>query len=174
LLGKVGDLADKFFGGDVAGAFQQASALDFSNPELSSLSLDLRSEVRIKEQVGAYQQIQGLGNGIGSNSISGNNGAAAASATTLSDLADALTSLLPQASTAANPAGLLKQILAAQIGATNAGATDQQTNPLLDFANRLLTALGADKSGTDTASAIDAATVGANNKLISGTAPAAT
>jgi len=179
LLGKVGDLADKFFGGDVTGAFQEASTLDFSNPELSSLSLDLRSEVSIREKVGAYQQIQGLGSGAGNNSsvggnnINGNNSVAAPSTSTLSDLASALSSLLPQASTAANPAGLLKQLLAAQIGATNAGATDQQANPLLDFANRLLTALGADKASADTASVIDSATVAPSNKTTAGAAAAA-
>jgi len=155
LLGKVGDLADKFFSGDLAGALQQAHSLDFSNPELSSLSLNLHSEERISQKVAAYQQIQGLsGDGTGNN-------AAAPSLANLSSLADALSSLLPQASTsAANPASLLKQLLAAHVG-----ANDRQNNPLLSFANRLLTALGA-----DTASAIDSATIAPSSKASAGAA----
>ncbi|HSB96469.1 MAG TPA: DUF5610 domain-containing protein [Spongiibacteraceae bacterium] len=142
LLDQVGDLADTFFSGDVASAFQQAGALDFNNPELSSLSLNLHSETRVREKVAAYQQVQSLASDDASANGSGvNNNVAAPALSTLSNLADALSALVPQASAAANPASLLKQLLAAQVG-----AADQQNNPLLNFANRLLTALGADKS----------------------------
>jgi hypothetical protein len=165
LLDQVGDLADTFFGGDVQAAAQQASTLDFSNPELSSLSLNLHSEVRSREKIAAYQQVQDAS----SESTGTNSGAPA-----LSSLADALASLVPKASTAANPASLLKQLLAAQIGVINSGAingtttagaagqqsnslqtsplknSSLQNNPLLNFANRLLTALGADQPAAQT------------------------
>ncbi len=148
LLDKVGSLADSFFSGDVGSALQQAGSLDFSNPELSSLSLNLHSEVRSKAQVAAYQQVQSLDDNASSKTtaapaLSGPStvglSTVGLSTVELGDLANALTSLVPKATLANNSASLLKQLLAAQLGATN-----QQNNPLLHFANRLLSALGAD------------------------------
>lgn len=128
LLNQIGDLADSFFSGDMSAALEKAGALDFSNPELSEFSLDLRSEITTRSAIAAYSAVQSLADAPSS-----------APAIKLPDLADALTSLLPKASVADNPASLLKQLLAAQLG-----ASDQQNNPLVEFANRLLDALGAD------------------------------
>lgn len=150
LFNKVGDLANSFFSGDVNGALQQATALNFASPELSSLSLDLRSSVSVKAKVATYAAVQALGSAPSSaeNTTTGTSPTTSTpTALRLTDLADALTSLLPKASLADNPASLLKQLLAAQIGAAN-----QQNNPLLDFANRLLDVLGADTSSQATAS----------------------
>jgi hypothetical protein len=153
LVGRVGKLADSFFGGDIDSALQQAEGFEFNDPELSSLSLTLR------RSVSTYQDMQSLGNdaladygslGNGSlgNGASLEEGTAAAvsSASSLkAQLAQQLTALLPEASFSENPAGTLKELLAAQVG-----ARDQQDNPLLDFANRLLDAMGASKPAAAT------------------------
>lgn len=147
LLDQLGKVTDSFFSGDVAGAVQKAGTLDFSNPELDSFSLDLHSTITTKAKVAAYAAVQSLGNDAAGASASiptAGSTAAASSApaptsSTLSDLFKALSSLAPKAAVANNPASLLKQLLAAQIGAAN-----QQNNPLLSFVDRLLTALGAD------------------------------
>lgn len=165
LLNQVGNLADSFFSGDVAGALQQAGALDFSNPELNAFSLDLRSQVSVRTKVAAYAAVQSLGNDSGSaaaaptaadqaDTAAASQAPAAAAAqapNAQTGLANGLSSLLPGASLVSNPANLLKQLLAAQIGAGNL-----QDNPLLSFADRLLAALGADgpaASSTDTSAA---------------------
>ncbi|MFT3929132.1 MAG: DUF5610 domain-containing protein [Spongiibacteraceae bacterium] len=143
LLNQIGDLADSFFNGDMSAALEKAGALDFSNPELSAMSLDLRSEITTRSAIAAYSAVQSLTDTPSS-----------APAVTLPDLADALTSLLPKASVADNPASLLKQLLAAQLG-----ANDQQNNPLVDFANRLLDALGASKTAEASVADVDSAAI---------------
>lgn len=143
LVGRVGKLADSFFGGDIDSALQQAEGFEFNDPELSSLSLTLR------RSVSTYQDMQSLGNDALADYASLRDGAsleddaatAVSSASSLkAQLAQQLTALLPEASFSENPAGTLKELLAAQVG-----ARDQQDNPLLDFANRLLDAMGASK-----------------------------
>jgi hypothetical protein len=151
LVGRVGKLADSFFGGDMNSALQQAQDFEFDNPELSSLSLTLRRSVT------TYQDVQSLGSdaladyaangaGIGGGaSLKEQAAAAVASASSIkTQLAEQLSALLPAASFAENPAGTLKELLAAQVG-----ARDQQDNPLLGFANRLLDAMGANRVAAD-------------------------
>lgn len=153
LLNQVGDLATSFFNGDIGAALQKAGSLDLSNPELSSLSLDLRSEVSARSAIATYAAVQSLGDASANDS-------APQPASGLSDLATALNSLLPKASLAENPAKLLKQMLAAQLA-----ASDQQNNPLLNFADRLLNALGGGAvdnsadSGAPAAQSTDATSV---------------
>ena len=137
LLNQIGDLADSFFGGDMNAALEKAGALDLSSPELSAMSLDLRSEVTTRSKIAAYAAVQSL------TDEPVNETTPAPVSLGLSDLADALTSLLPKAAVAENPASLLKQLLAAQLG-----ANAQQNNPLLEFADRLLDAMGASKADT--------------------------
>jgi hypothetical protein len=143
LVGRVGKLADSFFGGDIESALQQAEGFEFNDPELSSLSLTLR------RSVSTYQDVQSLGNdaladyaALGSGTALEDDAAAAVSSASSvkSRLAEQLTALLPSASFTENPAGTLKDLLAAQVG-----ARDQQDHPMLDFANRLLDAMGAAK-----------------------------
>lgn len=140
LLNQVGDLADSFFGGDMDAAWQKAGALDLSNPELSAMSLDLRSEVTTRSKIAAYAAVQSLTDDPSATSGAPSTTSAPASLG-LSDLVDALSSLMPKASLAKNPANLLKEMLAAQLAAMN-----QENNPLMDFTNRLLDILGADAS----------------------------
>jgi hypothetical protein len=145
LVDRVGRLADSFFGGDMEGALQQAQAFEFDDPELSSLSLTLRRSVSTYQDVqslgsDALADYAALGNGLGNDA-----GAAAApvtaSSSMKSQLAQQLSTLLPDASFAENPAGTLKDLLAAQVAARG-----EQDNPLLDFADRLLDAMGAKRA----------------------------
>ncbi len=144
LVGRVGKLADSFFGGDMQGALQQAEGFEFSDPELSSLSLTLR------RSVSSYQDVQSLGSdaladygALGSGAAAGGGATSAISSAqgVKARLAEQLSALLPDASFAENPAATLKDLLAAQVA-----ARDQQDNPLLDFANRLLDAMGANRA----------------------------
>jgi hypothetical protein len=147
LVDRVGKLADSFFGGDMESALRQADSFEFENPELSSLSLTLR------RSVSTYQDVQSLGNdALADYAAQGNGALGAGTARDVSTatgvkarLAEQLTALLPEASFAENPAGTLKDLLAAQVAAKN-----QQASPLLDFANRLLDAMGANRTIADT------------------------
>lgn len=140
LVGRVGKLADSFFGGDIESALQQAQSFEFDNPELSSLSLTLR------RSVSSYQDMQSLGSdaltdyaALGNGALeSGTAAAASAASSVKARLAEQLSAMLPDVSFAANPAGTLKELLAAQVAAKGL-----ENSPLLDFANRLLDAMGA-------------------------------
>jgi hypothetical protein len=141
LVGRVGKLADSFFGGDIQGALRQAEGFAFDDPELSSLSLTLRRSVSI------YQDMQSLGSdaltdyaALGNDALEGS-AAAGAGSSVKARLAGQLSAMLPGVSFAANPAGTLKELLAVQVAAK--GLED---SPLLDFANRLLDAMGATAS----------------------------
>lgn len=141
LVDRVGKLADTFFGGDMESALQQANALEFENPELDSMSLTLR------RSVSAYQDVQSLGSDALADYAAMDNGAVVGDTTgggavpsVKAQLAQQLTALLPEASLSENPAGTLKELLAAQVAAKG-----QEDSPLLGFANRLLDAMGASR-----------------------------
>jgi hypothetical protein len=150
LVGRVGKLADSFFGGDMHGALRQAEDFAFDNPELSSLSLTLRRSVSV------YQDMQSLGSdaltdyaALGNGALeSGTAAAAGAGSSVKARLAEQLSAMLPGVSFAVNPANTLKELLAVEVAAK--GLED---SPLLDFANRLLDAMGAAAPDNATAAA---------------------
>lgn len=143
LVDRVGKLADTFFGGDMDAALQQADALQLGSAELDSMSLTLRRSVT------TYQDVQSLGSDALSDYGASGVGAAGSTATGVkARLAGEISALLPDASFSANPAATLKELLAAQVA-----ARDQQDNPLLAFANRLLDAMGAANAAAQPAAA---------------------
>lgn len=128
LLSGVAGVADSFFGGDMAGAFEQAQGLNFDSSELSSMSL------RMSKQVSAYQRVQSM-------PVASDVPATVPSASGMSEpqagLASALGAMMPAASRVAeHPASLLRELLAAQ-----AALADELPKGLLDFADRLLGAM---------------------------------
>ncbi len=59
LLGKINQVADKFFGGQLSAAFQKASNLELNTEELSGYSIALEN-ILVQQAVGNYQQVAGL------------------------------------------------------------------------------------------------------------------
>jgi hypothetical protein len=68
LLGKVGDLAQQFFGGDVQGAFQHALSLGYDGQQIANFSLNL-SQTQY-QKVSAYQSVSQLGDNVTPSSTS--------------------------------------------------------------------------------------------------------
>ncbi len=130
LLQGVSGVADRFFGGDLDAAFEQAQGLNFDSSELSSMSL------RMSRQVSAYQRVQAMPLAEPMPALGGR------SAEAQSAFAGALSGLMPVAAEVVDqPASLLRELLAAQ-----AALADQLPKGLLDFADRLLGAMAGQVS----------------------------
>jgi len=69
LIASVMDLADSFYGGDMASALDKASQLQLDPAELSSMALDMTQTRYMRASTATYQDIAGLGgnNALGNN-----------------------------------------------------------------------------------------------------------
>jgi len=97
LFGQVQDLSDKFYAGDLAGAFDRAMALDMDGEQLASMSLRL-TQTSVRQATDAYGSVAGQG--------------ASATNTGLQDYAQGLLDALRSAGELAQePRSMLKELL---------------------------------------------------------------
>jgi len=130
LVGSIMDLADSFYGGDMAEAMDKASQLSLDPAELSSMSLEMTQTQYMRASTATYRDVAGYGSDQSQNA-QGTQRSGHGSSHGLGGLADyvkTLREMAEKASSMKNPKDFINELFAASFAQLD--AAQQKPSPL--------------------------------------------